>query len=206
MAPECLPTTTSTTSTTATTSSRPPKPKTEVTGPTSSSVVLSHLQTSQQAGGGVSVQTLVGVLTGSFVILAVLVVIILTLVVRKHNYLQNCSRSEDYILHSEEPVVAHNIPVPPPLPPSPLHLPDQGHLQHGDRELLVPGLDPVHPAWLDEIQNNPMFNRQKDKLDTEGPLRSISGVMEQMENDMLVHGERRANTDSDSDRDEESEM
>ena len=173
MAPECLPTTTTTTTTTKT--SRPPQAKTELAEPTSSSVVLSHLQTSHQAGGGVSVQTLVGVLTGSFVILAVLVTIILALVVRKHNYLQNCSRSEDYILHSEELVLANNIPVPPPLPPSPLHPPHSGHLHHQERAPLVPGLDTVQPAWLDEIQNNPMFNRQKHKLEAGGPLRSISG-------------------------------
>ena len=72
----------------------------------SPSLVLSHLQTSQTQGAGVTVETLVGVVTGSLVILSVLVIIILALLVRKHNYLSKCSRSEDYILHSEGPILA----------------------------------------------------------------------------------------------------
>ena len=170
VAPECLPTTTSTTITTTTTTSGPLMTELTVFSSSSSAVLLSHLQTSHQ--GGVTVQTLVGVVTGALVILCVLVMIILALVVRKHNYLQKCSRSEDYILHSEEPVLAPSIPAPPPLPPSPLHQPGSTHLQPGDRPPLV---DTVPPAWLDEIQNNPMFNRQKHKLEAGGPLRSISG-------------------------------
>ena len=178
MAPECLPTTTSTTTTT--------ELVTTMTGATSSSpssAVLSHLQTSQSQAG-VTVETLVGLVTGALVILCVLVIIILALLVRKHNYLSKCSRSEDYILHSEGPILAAPvIPAPPPLPPSPLlynaDLTLTGRSERG-RLGVVGG-----PVWLDEIQNNPIFSRQKHKLTAQQqeeeeeeerrPLRSISG-------------------------------
>ena len=177
MAPECIPTTTSTTTTTTTT--EVVTKMTVATSSSPSSAVLSHLQTSQTQAG-VTVETLVGVVTGALVILSVLVIIILALLVRKHNYLSKCSRSEDYILHSEEPMLAPVIPAPPPLPPSPLYTADlvlTGRSERG--RLVVAG-----PAWLDEIQNNPIFSRQRHKLtgqegeeeeEESRPLRSISG-------------------------------
>ena len=85
-----------------------------------------------QGEGGVAVETLVAVVSGALVILSLLLFIILILVVRKQNYLAKvtryfyitrekyllvqCARSEDYILHSEQPLVAPHIPPPPPLP------------------------------------------------------------------------------------------
>ena len=176
MAPECLPTTTSATTTTTT---EVVTKMTVATSSSSSSAVLSHLQTSQTQAG-VTVETLVGVVTGALVILSVLVIIILALLVRKHNYLSKCSRSEDYILHSEGPILAAPvIPAAPPLPPSPLYTADLAFTGRTERgRLVVAG-----PAWLDEIQDNPIFSRQRHKLteQEEGeeeesrPLRSISG-------------------------------
>ena len=173
VAPECLPTTTTTSSTTTTTEVVADMMAETSSSP--SSAVLSHLQTSQQEAG-VTVETLVGVVTGALVILSVLVVIILALLVRKHNYLAKCSRSQDYILHSEGPVQASSIPAPHPLPVSPLYTPDLAKISRlGGERLVVTG-----PVWLDEIQNNPIFNRQRHKLTEEEeeetrPLRSISG-------------------------------
>ena len=66
------------------------------------------------------------------------------------------------------------------MPASPLYSADLVTTGREDRERLVVG----GPVWLDEIQNNPIFNRQKDKLTEEQeeeeeeesrPLRSISG-------------------------------
>ena len=111
-------------------------------------------------------------------VFSVLVIIILALLVRKHSYLSKCSRSEDYILHSEGPILAvPTIPAPPPMPASPLYSAQLRTTGQGERERLVVG----GPVWLDEIQNNPIFNRQKHKLTEEQeeeesrPLRSISG-------------------------------
>ena len=94
-----------------------------------------------QGEGGVAVETLVAVVSGALVILSLLLFIIVVLVVRKQNYLAKvsryfyitrekyllvqCARSEDYILHSEQPLVAPHIPPPPPLPPSPLYNPEE---------------------------------------------------------------------------------
>ena len=162
VAPECLPTTTTTSSTTTTTEVVADMMAETSSSP--SSAVLSHLQTSQQEAG-VTVETLVGVVTGALVILSVLVIIILALLVRKHN-----------ILHSEGPVQASSIPAPTNLPVSPLYTPDLAKISRlGGERLVVTG-----PVWLDEIQNNPIFNRQRHKLTEEEeeetrPLRSISG-------------------------------
>ena len=178
MAPECLPTTTTSTTTSSTTTTEVVTKMMVETSSSPSSLVLSHLHTSQTQGAGVTVETLVGVVTGSLVILSVLVIIILALLVRKHNYLSKCSRSEDYILHSEGPILAvPNIPAPPPLPPGPLVTTDLAIPGRVDRERLVV----AGPVWLDEIQNNPIFSRQRHKLTGEEeeeesrPLRSISG-------------------------------
>ena len=97
--------------------------------------------TRDEGEGGVPVETLVAVVSGALVILSLLLFIIVVLVVRKQNYLAKvsryfyitrekyllgqCARSEDYILHSEQPLVAPHIPPPPPLPPSPLYNPEE---------------------------------------------------------------------------------
>ena len=58
-------------------------------------------------------------------------------------------------------------------------------------------------VWLDEIQNNPIFNRQRHKLTEEGiPLRSISGIIEQMEGD---EGEITVRESSKTESDQEDE-
>ena len=180
VAPECLPTTTMRTSTMSVTM---------IPHLTSSSALLSpqapgphpHPQTRHEATdihlvSGVTMETLIGVISGALVILTVLVIIIVSLVVRKHNYLKKLSRSDDYILHSEEQILAPAIPPPPPLPPSPLYNPED--FKPGVR--AGPGMSSLHhPVWLlDEIQANPLFSKQKyrNEEDEEAiPLRSISG-------------------------------
>ena len=127
-------------------------------------------------------ETLIAVVTGALVVLTILVIIIVALVVRKQNYLKKCSRSEDYILHSEEPILPPNIPVPPPMPPSPLYNPEEyKNSTKGDVPMMT-SIPLGNPVWLDEIQNNPLFSRQKHKFRESGalaeeaiPLRSISG-------------------------------
>ena len=70
----------------------------------------------------------------------------------------------------------------------------------------------AHPVWLDEIQNNPIFNRQRHKLTEDGlPLRSISGIIEQMEgDDERVGGEAEINaresSKTESDQEEEAAL
>ena len=178
VAPECLPTTTMSTSTVSVTLMQQL---------TSSSALLSqgphhHPQTRHEATdihlvSGVTMETLIGVISGALVILTVLVIIIVSLVVRKHNFLKKLSRSDDYILHSEEQVLAPTIPPPPPLPPSPLYNPED--FKPGARAGSGNVMSSLHhPVWLlDEIQANPLFSKQKYKLEDEEaiPLRSISG-------------------------------
>ena len=139
-------------------------------------------------------ETLVAVVSAALVILSLLLFIIVVLVVRKQNYLAKvsryfyitrekyllvqCARSEDYILHSEQPLVAPHIPPPPPLPPSPLYNPEEYKVSGS----AAPALS-LHqrPVWLlEEMQGNALFSRQRSKLGTEEeevgrPLRSISG-------------------------------
>ena len=164
-----------------------------------------------QGEGGVAVETLVAVVSGALVILSLLLFIIVVLVVRKQNYLAKvsryfyitrekyllvqCARSEDYILHSEQPLVAPHIPPPPPLPPSPLYNPEEYKVLDNASwihwTLLHPGqvsgsAAPAlslhqRPVWLlEEMQSNALFSRQRRQLATEEeevrrPLRSISG-------------------------------
>ena len=66
---------------------------------TSSSALLSHhhhLQTHHSSDvhlvDGVTMETLIAVVTGALVVLTILVIIIVALVVRKQNYLKKCSR------------------------------------------------------------------------------------------------------------------
>ena len=181
VAPECLPTTTISTSSVSvtlmpqlTSSSALRSPKAQ--GP------HHHPQTRHEATdihlvSGVTMETLIGVISGALVILTVLVIIIVSLVVRKHNYLKKLSRSDDYILHSEEQILAPTIPPPPPLPPSPLYNPED--FKPGARTGPGNVMSSLHhPVWLlDEIQANPLFSKQKYKLEDEEaiPLRSISG-------------------------------
>ena len=182
VAPECLPTTTPTTTSTT-------EAATMVPQQTSSSALLSHhhhLQTHHSSDvhlvDGVTMETLIAVVTGALVVLTILVIIIVALVVRKQNYLKKCSRSEDYILHSEEPILPPNIPVPPPMPPSPLYNPEEyKNSTKGDVPMMT-SIPLGNPVWLDEIQSNPLFSRQKHKFRESGalaeeaiPLRSISG-------------------------------
>ena len=182
VAPECLPTSTTMSSTTMSVTMMPSM--------TSNSALLSpqaqgphhHPQTRHEATdihlvSGVTMETLIGVISGALVILTILVIIIVSLVVRKHNYLNKLSRSDDYILHSEEQILAPSIPPPPPLPPSPLYNPED--FKPGARAGAGNGMSSLqHPVWLlDEIQANPLFSKQKYKIEDEEaiPLRSISG-------------------------------
>ena len=174
IAPECLPTTT-TTNTTTTMATM------ETTFLTSSSALLSRLDSNEgkdDSSDLVAVETLVGVVTGALVVLTILIIVIVVLVWRRNHFIPS-HRSEDYILHSEDPIHPPSIPVPPPMPPAPLYDPSQQKTMSGGQ---TSALKIAHPVWLDEIQNNPIFNRQRHKLTEEGlPLRSISGIIEQME-------------------------
>ena len=196
--PECLPTTT--TSTTTTTMSTM-----ETTFRTSSSALLSRLnQDSTDSPSSVTVETLAGVVTGALVVLTILIIVIVVLMWRRNKVITN-TRSEDYILHSEDPVQPPSIPVPPPMPPAPLY--DPSHYK-GLPSDQTSALKLAHPVWLDEIQNNPIFNRQRHKLAEDGlPLRSISGIIEQMEGEEDRTGEdnnARESSKTESDQEEES--
>ena len=147
---------------------------------TSSSALLSqpgHDDIRHVDTDSVPLDTLVGVVAGALVILIILIIIILVLVVRRQNYLKKCARSEDYILHSEEQLLGPpSIPAPPPMPPTPLHNPQDYKLTPLGGQAMS-SLQIGTPAWLNEIQSNALFSKQKHKLDDdeETPLRSISG-------------------------------
>ena len=175
IAPECLPTTTTMASM-------------ETAFLTSSSALLSRLNSNEgkhDSSDFVAVQTLFSVVTGALVVLTILIIVIIVLVWRR-NHLIPSHRSEDYILHSEDPIHPPCIPLPPPMPPAPLYDPSQHKTMSGGQ---TSALKIAHPVWLDEIQNNPIFNRQRNKLTEEVlPLRSISGIIEQMEGEETTGG------------------
>jgi hypothetical protein len=183
----------------------------ETTFLTSSSALLSRLNSNEggeDSSDSVAVKTLVGVVTGALVVLTVLIIVIVVLVWRRKHFIPS-HRSEDYILHSEDPIHPPCIPLPPPMPPAPLYDPSQHKTMPGGQ---TSALKIAHPVWLDEIQNNPIFNRQRHKLTEEGlPLRSISGIIEQMEGEETtgVLGEEgelnvRESSKTESDQEEET--
>ena len=197
--PECLPTTTTTPTTTT-------LPSVHTTFLTSSSALLSQLSTNKREvdqEDAVTFETLIGVVVGALVILAVLIIVIAILMLRNKEPLES-HRSEDYILHGEEPVHQPSIPVPPPLPPVPLYDPSKHKSLPGAQSSEV---KIGHPVWLDEIQSNPIFNRQRHKLTDEGiPLRSISGIIEQMEEEKNREDEANIRESSKTESDQEDEV
>ena len=148
---ECLHTTTTTTTTSTSTStvSTVRLPAT-TTGRTASSALLAP-----GAGTGgtglVPGQALLGAAGGALAVLLLLLLVMLAVASRRRS-----QHSADYVLHAETSV----IPVPPPPPPA--------QPSHQPRRLRLPAEDfpPLqqNPLWLEEIQNNSIFNKQRKKF------------------------------------------
>jgi len=147
--PECLPTTTTTTTTTSTTTT-----STTTTSRTSSSALAVGSTTTSSSSTGL--QTLLGVVVGTLAVLLLLLAVLLLLLLRR----QHTKSESAAVLVPEEPEappVMSTIPAPPPMPPAPSPI-----AEHKITGQEVPKLPP--PIWLEEIQCNAIFNKQRHKL------------------------------------------